>query len=359
MKRLTIKDVAKHASVSIATVSRVINNSGKTSVETREKVLYAIEALGYRPNALARGLVSHKSNSIGVLVPDVSNYFFAEVFRGMEDAVHERNGNVFICSTDVNESRMLRYLDFLQEKQVEGIIFTSEPVSEITNDHFKKAGVPVVLLATEAREFQLPAIKINEFNACHDAVTYLIEKGHRHIGMIHGPESDPNAGFPRLEGYKKAMKQHGLQTDQTWLEEGDYRFDSGRRAMHRLLKRHPEISAVFTASDEMACGAMVEAQRMGKVLPRDLSVMGFDNVKLSAMYYPSLTTVAQPLYEMGKQAVNLLYQLIQTEGKARTALKQTTYLPHQIIERESVTPPGQEGTAKRKRSNDLNLDVRL
>jgi LacI family transcriptional regulator len=343
MKRLTIKDVAKHANVSIATVSRVINNHGTTSVEAREKVLCAIEALGYRPNALARGLVSHKSNSIGVLVPDVSNYFFAEVFRGMEDAVHERNGNVFICSTDIDEQRMLRYLDFLQEKQVEGIIFTSEPVSETTNDHFNKAGVPVVLLATEAREFQLPSIKINELDACYDAANYLIDKGHCHIGMIHGPESDPNAGLPRLEGYKKAMKQHGLHTDETWLEEGDYRFESGRRAMRTLLNRHPEMTAVFSASDEMACGAMVEAQRMGKVLPRDLSVMGFDNVKLSGMYYPSLTTVAQPLYEMGKKAVDLLYQLIQTEGKAWAALRKTTYLPHKIIERESVTPPGQDG----------------
>lgn len=342
MKRLTIKDVAKHANVSIATVSRVINNHGTTSVEARNKVLEAIDALGFRPNALARGLVSHKSNSIGVLVPDVSNYFFAEVFRGMEDAVHERNGNVFICSTDVNESRMIRYLDFLQEKQVEGIIFTSEAVTENYNDRFKAAGVPVVLLATEANEFQLPAIKINEFKACLDAVTYLIEKGHRHIGMIHGPESDPNAGLPRLEGYKAAMKQHGLYTDQTWLEEGDYRFESGRLAVRELFARHPEMTAVFSASDEMACGAMVEAQRMGKVLPEDLSVMGVDNVKLSAMYYPSLTTVAQPLYEMGKQAVDLLYQFIESEsegkGRGEAALKKATYLPHQIIERESVMP---------------------
>lgn len=341
MKRLTIKDVAKHANVSIATVSRVINNHGTTSVEARKKVLEAIEALGYRPNALARGLVSQKSNSIGVLVPDVSNYFFAEVFRGLEDAIHERNGNVFICSTDVDESRMLRYLDFLQEKQVEGIIFTSEAVSEKYNERFKLAGVPVVLLATEADEFQLPAIKVNEFKASLDAVEYLIKKGHRQIGMIHGPESDPNAGLPRLKGYKAAMKLYDLKTDASWLEEGDYRFESGRRAMRRLLERHPEMTALFCASDEMACGAMVESQRMGKVLPQELSVMGFDNVKLSAMYYPALTTVAQPLYEMGKQAVYLLYQLIEAEGKGLAALKKTTYLPHQIIERESVTPPGQ------------------
>lgn len=335
MKRLTIKDVAKHANVSIATVSRVLNNHHWISVEVREKVLNAINELGYRPNALARGLVSHKSNTIGVLIPDVSNYFFAEVFRGIEDAIHERKSNVFICNTDNNEQRMLRYLDFLQEKQVEGFIFTSEPISKSYFDRFLKVGVPLALLSTESSEFHLPAVKVNEFMASKDAVNYLIDKGHKRIGMIHYPLSNPNAGLPRFLGYKTAMEDHGLLTDLSWIAEG-LGFESGRRAMKQLLSIHPEITAVFAASDEMAIGAMVEAQKQGLILPGDLSVIGFDNVKLSTMHYPALTTVAQPLYEMGRQTVDLLFKLIQTDEKGREELNKTIYLPHYIVERESV-----------------------
>ncbi|HET7581022.1 MAG TPA: substrate-binding domain-containing protein [Bacillales bacterium] len=337
-KKLTIKDVAKHADVSIATVSRVINNRQWASKEARKKVMHAIEELGYTPNALARGLVSHKSNTVGILMPDVSNYFFAEVFRGMEDAVHERGSNVLVCNTDMKKERMLKYLTFLQEKQADGIIFASERVTEDYHEIFQQSGIPVVLLATEApSSYGLPTVKVNDYQASKDAVHYLVKKGHRQIAMISGPMDDLVAGFPRFQGYQAALMENGIPFNEELVTYGDFRFDSGREAAKQLLENHPEITAVFCGSDEMACGAIVQALKMGFRVPEEFSVMGYDNVKMARMIHPSLTTLAQPLYDMGQKAANLLFQFIQCPDDKKQDLCKTFYMDHQIVERESVS----------------------
>lgn len=337
---VTIKDVARYADVSIATVSRVVNNSPLASKEAKEKVLRAIDDLGYEPNALARGLVSRKSNTIGVLIPDVSNFFFAEVFRGMEDAIHQNNSNVFICNTDTNKERMLRYIKFLREKQVEGVIFTSEEVTEEYYEALKSLKVPVVLVATEAVEYQLPAVKINDKEAVKDAINYLIHKGHKEIGIISGPLKDKIAGLPRLEGYKAALKENDISFNSEYVEFGDYRFNSGRNAIRNLLNRNPDITAVFVSSDEMAMGAIVEATKMGYKLPEQLSVVGFDNVRISEMTNPALTTVDQSLYKMGQKGVEILFGMIEKQDEQGDnnidSSADILYIPHKIIERESV-----------------------
>jgi len=334
---ITIKDVARYANVSIATVSRVVNDSPLASAEAKENVMKAIKELGYEPNALARGLVSKKSNAIGVLIPDVSNFFFAEVFRGMEDAVHQNNSNVFICNTDTNKERMLRYIKFLREKQVEGVIFTSE---EVTSEYFealKSLNVPVVLVATEAKEFKLPAVKVDDAKAVEEAINYLIGKGHREIGMISGPLDDKIAGLPRYEGYKMALEGNSLSFNIDYVEFGDFRFNSGRTAISKLLKRKPNITAIFVSSDEMAMGSIVEASKMGYKLPEELSIIGFDNVRISEMTNPSLTTVDQSLYSMGQKGVELLFKMIENKGDFNGSYEGTTlFIPHKIIERDSV-----------------------
>lgn len=330
---ITIKDVAKYSNVSIATVSRVINGSPLASVDAKEKVMKAIKELGYEPNALARGLVSKKSNTIGILIPDVSNFFFAEVFRGMEDAVHEHNSNVFICNTDTDKERMLRYIKFLREKQVEGVIFTSEGVTEEYYEALKSLNVPVVLVATEANEYKLPAVKVNDKLAVKDAINYLIQQGHTQIGMISGPLDDVIAGLPRYEGYKEALVENGIEFNENYVEFGDFRFKSGREALRNLLSKNISITAIFVSSDEMATGAVVEATKMGYKLPEQLSIIGFDNVRISKMSNPALTTVDQSLYKMGKKGVEMLFDMIEND----VDYHETFYIAHQIIERESVT----------------------
>lgn len=339
MKRATIKDVAKYANVSIATVSRAINNSPLASEEAKARVFQAIEELGYEPNGLARGLVSRKSNAIGILIPDVSHVFFAEILRGMEDAAHDRNCNLFICNTVNNKERMLRSLKFLREKQVDGVIFTSEEVLKEYYEAFLGLDAPVVLVATEAPTYQLPALKVDDHQAIRDAVNYLIRQGHREIGMICGPLRDKISGVTRYQGFIDSLAEHGIAFKKQNVVFGDYRFHSGRKAIRELLESAPEITAVLTSSDEMAIGAIVEASKMGIQLPDQLSIIGFDNVKLAEMSNPSLTTVAQPLYQMGVQAVELLFTFMEqsrTPGELIWKGK-TQYVPHQIIVRESVS----------------------
>ncbi|MBO8163431.1 MAG: LacI family DNA-binding transcriptional regulator [Brevibacillus sp.] len=344
MKNLTIKDVAKRANVSIATVSRVINNKPWASEEAKQRVWRAIKELGYEPNALARGLVSGRSNTIGVLIPDVSNLFFAEVFRGMEDAVHERNSNVFICNTDSNRTRMLKYIKLLKEKQIEGVIFTSEEVTEEYLAALKQLHVPVVLVATASAACSLPTVKVDDYQAVYDAVIYLVERGHREIGMISGPLGDAIAGRPRFDGFRAALADCGLRCTEENVAFGDYRFHSGRSALRELWQRNRQLTAVIASSDEMALGAMVEASKMGISVPEQLSVMGFDNVRLAEMSNPALTTVAQPLYEMGYRGAELLFELIhqkESEGKSGWS-GPLIRMPHRIVERESVQRRTQE-----------------
>ncbi len=334
----TIKDVAKYAKVSIATVSRVINNSPLASEDSKRKVLKAIEDLGYQPNALARGLVSQKSNSVGILIPDVSNLVFAKVFRGMEDAVHQHDSNVFICNTDANKDRMLRYIKFLREKRVEGVIFTSEEVTEEYFEALKSLKVPVVLVATEAPKYKLPAVKVNDYQAVKDAINYLIKHGHKEIGMISGPLQDKIAGEPRYQGYKDALAENGISFYAENVTYGDYRFQSGRKGFKELISRNDAITAIFASSDEMAIGAIVEANKMGYKVPERLSVIGYDNVRLSEMSNPALTTIDQSLYNMGYKGAELLFDLIEKNQKQSIDMYtgETIYILHEIVERESV-----------------------
>lgn len=338
MKKATIKDVARHANVSIATVSRAINNSPFVSEDAKKRVLQAIEDLKYEPNALARGLVRRKSNTIGVIIPDVSNVVFAEILRGMEDAGHERNINLFIANTVKSQERMLRSLKFLREKQVEGVIFASEEILPEYLKAFHSLSAPVVLVATEAPHYQLPALKVNDYRASEDAVDYLVQYGHKEIGMISGPLDDKIAGVTRYQGYQYALVKHGIVFREANVAFGDYRFHSGRQAFRDLWERNPSLTAVLASSDEMAVGAIVEASKMGIKVPDQLSVIGYDNVKLAEMSNPALTTVGQPLYEMGYKSVDMLFELIEQSQLEKKIIRtgETIYVPHAIIERESV-----------------------
>lgn len=327
----TIHDVARKAGVSISTVSRVLNNSELVVPEKRKRVLDAIEELNYQPNGLARGLIHKRTQTIGALIPDVSNFFFAEVFRGMEDVAHTRGWNVIICNTDGDPKRMLNYIDVLREKRVDGIVFTSEPVSKEYYDAMLRLSVPVVLAATQS-DFGIPAVKVHDEKASYDAVRFLIDQGHCHIRMIAGTQDDPIAGKPRVRGFYSALEEAGLPVDESFIYYGNYRLDSGKQGAAHLLRAHPETTALFAASDEMALGVYGYAYEQGLRIPDDLSVMGFDNVRIAQMATPALTTAAQPLYEIGAESVNMLIDAI--NGKALD--KEPKYLAHTVKIRGSV-----------------------
>jgi LacI family transcriptional regulator len=329
----TIREVAERSGVSISTVSRVMNAPETVSPEKRKVVEQAIKELGYTPNALARGLISKQTDTVGVLMPDIANPYAAEVLRGMEDAGHALGIHLILCNTDASSERTIRNLNVLSQKRVDGVIFMSKAITEEFFQIFRKMNIPVVLAATESLVYDLPSIKINDEQAAYDAVSYLVERGHTELGMISGPIGDTIAGLPRFKGFKRACRELlGREEINSRVEFSSFHFQSGYEAMGRLFDRYPDLTAVFCASDEIALGALSLLHDLGVPVPDQVSIMGFDNTKISRMSIPKLTTVAQPMYDIGRVAMQILDQL-----RAEQPLEQLrTYLPHEIVGRESV-----------------------
>ncbi|MCF6334223.1 MAG: substrate-binding domain-containing protein [Spirochaetales bacterium] len=326
--RPTINDVAKKAGVSIATVSRIINKQSGYTAETRQKVVNIIQEMGYKPNAIARGLVKKRTNTIGVLLPSLSSRLASALLRGIENSAHQSGYSVIICDTESDGKRTIEYLDVLSEKQIDGIIITSEWLKDVYEETIIEMKIPVVLVLTAPSHLQIPYIKVDDYQASYEATKYLIGRGHREIGMISGSRNDKLAGIPRIEGYKQALADNGLTISEDRITYGDFAYKSGIKCMEELFQRSLDISAVFAASDEMAIGALSWAYKKGIKVPDELSVIGYDDTQDAEMAIPPLTTVHQPIYEMGQRAVEMLFS-----GK-ETA--ESVIMPHHVVERDSV-----------------------
>ncbi|MFZ5351985.1 MAG: LacI family DNA-binding transcriptional regulator [Bacillota bacterium] len=327
----TIKEVAKQANVSVATVSRVLNDLGGYSEDTKERVLKVIEQMGYQPNTIARGLVTKNTKTIGVLLPNVKTIFYGEIIDGIEDTAHMNNYSVVVCNTGIDGNRTLEYLKVLTGRQVDGIIITS---LTITNDYYKALAaikVPIILVSTESYRLQVPYVKVDDKQAAYSAAQYLIEMGHTDIAMISGTPDDPVAGEPRINGYLQALQDYGIPINKKLIKHGNFSYQSGITCMEELLSEKNTFSAVFAASDNMAVGALSVAYKKGIKVPDELSVIGYDNTPVAEMAIPPLTVVAQPLYNMGKTAMEKLLSMIKTQKRAESII-----LPHKIVERNTV-----------------------
>lgn len=330
--KITIKDVAKKANVSVATVSRVMNNQGGYSEKTKQRVLAVIKELGYHPNAIARGLVGKRTKTIGLLVPDLTSTLPIELLKGAEKAAHKMGHSVILCNTELEGRKTLDYLQLLNEKQIDGIIYASHELKEDYYQYIKGMNVPLVLLATESNRFPVPFVKVNDRLAVYSAISYLIEKGHRKVAIVSGGERDEIAGVPRIVGYKAAMKDHGLTVNDNWIVKTEgFFFEDGKKGFLQLMNQSPDITAVFAGSDDMAVGILSAAYDLGLKVPEDVSVMGYDNLKIAEMVVPTLTTVAQPFEKMGEKAVEMILEMIDTGETV-----ESIYFPHKIIERTSV-----------------------
>ncbi|WP_035451944.1 LacI family DNA-binding transcriptional regulator [Alicyclobacillus herbarius] len=334
--KVTIRTVAKHAGVSPATVSRVLNDPDKVGVETRRKVQRAMEELDFRPNAIARGLSVQHMNTIGLLVPGIHGLFFNELYQGIEEAAWAHGMKVLLFDAQLDEHRALDGFTFLKQHQVAGIIFTSGSITDDYQAMIDRLGIPVVLALTHSRIRPLAAFRTDDVKAAFDATAYLITRGHRRIAMVAGPPDNDVAGATRIEGYRQALAHYGLEYHPELLDYGDFHFHEGYRAMNRIVARvgRDAFSAVFAASDEMALGAIRCLAEHGLRVPDEVSVMGFDNLHVAEMMTPGLTTVAQPFHEIGRQAVECLLHAIATGSKE--AYGGIHLLPHQIIERGTV-----------------------
>ncbi|MDZ5712502.1 catabolite control protein A [Jeotgalibacillus haloalkalitolerans] len=329
---ITIYDVAREANVSMATVSRVVNGNPNVKPATRKKVLEVIERLGYRPNAVARGLASKKTTTVGVIIPDISNIFFAELARGIEDIATMYKYNIILSNSDQNEEKELHLLNTMLGKQVDGIVFMGGRITEEHVAEFQRSPVPIVIAGSVEETNQTPSVNIDYYQASVDAVTSLIEKGHKDVAFVSGPFHDTINRSMKLEGYKAALENNGLTYSEDFVFEGDYTYDSGLDAWAKLRELDHKPTAIFVGNDEMALGVVHGAQDEGLNIPEDVEVMSFDNTKLALMVRPQLTSVVQPLYDIGAVAMRLLTKLMNKESID----DQTVVLPHRIEERQST-----------------------
>jgi LacI family transcriptional regulator len=331
MNTITIYDVAREANVSMATVSRVVNGNPNVKPTTRKKVLEVIERLGYRPNAVARGLASKKTTTVGVIIPDISSIFFAELARGIEDIATMYKYNIILSNSDQNLDKELHLLNTMLGKQVDGIVFMGANITEAHVSEFKKSPVPIVLAGSIEETNQTPTVNIDYEAAAYDATKSFIENGHNHIAFVVGPDSEP-INVKKVSGYKRALQENNIEFQEGYLVEGDYSYDSGIEAFDRLIECANKPTAIMVGADEMALGIVHAAQDKGYSVPDEFEVVSFDNTRLTLMVRPQITTIVQPLYDIGAVAMRLLTKLMDKEEVQDT----TVVLPHRIEHRQST-----------------------
>ncbi|WP_163655729.1 catabolite control protein A [Listeria sp. PSOL-1] len=322
---VTIYDVAREASVSMATVSRVVNGNPNVKPITRKKVLDVIKQLGYRPNAVARGLASKRTTTVGVIIPDISNVFYAELARGIEDIATMYKYNIILSSSDENEDKELQVLNTLLGKQVDGIIYMGERVTEQLQEEFERSPAPVVLAGAVDLAQKVASVNIDYQAATKTAVKHFIKNGHKEIAFVSGALNEPINGKLRLAGYKEALKEAGIEYNEQYVvEAGSYHYDAGIEVWDKLNRLEVRPSAVIATNDELAIGILNAVLDAGIQVPKDFEVMTSNNTKLTLMARPQLSTIVQPLYDIGAVAMRLLTKLMTNEDVE----EKTVILPH-------------------------------
>ncbi|MCM3215050.1 catabolite control protein A [Niallia taxi] len=329
---ITIYDVAREASVSMATVSRVVNGNPNVKPATRKKVLEVIDRLGYRPNAVARGLASKKTTTVGVVIPDISSTFYAELARGIEDIATMYKYNIILSNSDQNKDKELHLLNTMLGKQVDGIVFMGGNITEEHVQEFEKSPVPIVLAASVESSKKISSVNIDYAQATYDAVKSFVEKGHKVIALVLGSLEEPINSDHKLEGYKRALADSGITFKEELVIEGDYTYESGMESFDKLMELDEKPTAIFVGSDEMAIGVIHSAEDKGFKVPEDFEIISSDNTKLTLMVRPQLTTIVQPLYDIGAVAMRLLTKYMNKE----TVEDGIVVLPHRIEARQST-----------------------
>lgn len=331
----TIRDVARLAGVSTATVSRAINAPENVSPQTRERVAKAMQACRYHYNALARGFVTKQSSTLGLIVPSITNPIFAESIRGVQDYAHREGYQVLLGDTDYEYAKEARLCGVLRERQVEGLIITTtrlngKALQDLLEDRF-----PFVLLYSTIRRGPFSSVGVDNFRGGYTATAHLIHLGHRRIAMLAGGFSFSDKSLHRWHGYKKCLRDHGLRYDPALVIQTRYTLESGREAIKTILSRERTPTAVFCSNDFMAIGAMQGAREAGVALPGGLSIVGFDDMAIAAFISPSLTTIRQPAHEMGRRGTEILLDRIRKGGGKPVH----EILDTGIVARESTAAP--------------------
>lgn len=339
--RTTLKDVARACGVDVATASRALSNSYGVHKATRQKILAAAAQLNYRRNGVAKGLVTGRSQTIALILSDIRNPFFAEVARGAEDAAQRANYELILCNSDLDPEKQMRYIHSLLEKRVEGILMNSVgDLSEIERDELHQSGVPFVLLnRPPVRSRGFSTVLADNYEGGYLAGSYLVRLGHQSIVQLTGSRHHGNLA-ERGRGFAKALQEAGAKISSLTLR-GQHNTEGAYQMMKSLLGERRDFTAVFTANDAMAFGAIRAIFEVGLKVPDDISVIGFDNVELAGITRPPLTTVHQPKYEMGWAAVDVL---LSHAGCSANWTPEHRVLEVKLVERESCRAiPGSDG----------------
>lgn len=306
----TMKDVAERAGVSTATVSRALMNPEKVSAATRQKVEQAVIDVGYSPHALARNAKRSESRTILVIVPDICDPFFSEIIRGVEVTAAAEGYLVLIGDCAHQNQQEKSFLNLMLTRQIDGMVLLGSQLPFEAGVEEQRNLPPMVMANEFAPELELPTVHIDNLTAAFEAVSHLHQLGHRHIACIAGPEEMPLCHY-RLQGYIQALRRNGLAVDADYIVRGDFTFEAGSAAFKKLMALPQPPDALFCHSDIMALGAMSQAKSMGLRVPQDISLVGFDDIELSRYSDPSLTTVAQPRFNIGREAMLLLLEQLQ------------------------------------------------
>jgi LacI family transcriptional regulator len=326
----TTKDVALRAGVSVSTVSHVLNATRFVAPERRERVLLAMRDLGYEPNAVARSLRVNRSRAIGLIISDIGNPFFTAVVRGVEDAAQAAGYIVILCNSDEDPDKEETYLRQLRSNRVDGLILAPAGVAHAYLRALVRQASPVVFIDREVPTLEVSAVVLANEPAAYAAVGHLIELGHRRIGMIIGrPEVSTTA--QRRAGYERALLGARVEIDPRLVQEGGSKVEPGREAADRLLDLAERPTAIFSANNQMTIGALAAFEERGVRVPDDMAVVSFDDFAWAGFFRPPLTTVAQPTYELGRRAIEVLLRRIE-DGSAPP---ERIELPGTLVVRDS------------------------
>ncbi|MBF7097039.1 LacI family DNA-binding transcriptional regulator [Alkalibacter mobilis] len=327
-----IKDVAREANVSVATVSRVLNNIPLVNDETKKRVLDAIEKTGYKPNAIARSLKMRKTNTFGIMIPDISRPYYTQVVRGVEDVCNIYDYNIILCNTDSDPGKEEKYFDVFIEKQCDGILYIGKGLNQALVNKIQSTRVPVVLGAVNDIMGRYYSVAINNEQASYDITRHLIENGHKSIAFFTDDDETSFVAQERKKGFLKALKKFGLKENPIYELKGKYSIKGGYDLMEELLTNTELPTAVVALNDEMALGAIRKLEDVGMNVPEDMSVVGFNNFQLSEWLKPGITTVAQPMYDIGAICARILIKIINNSKID----EKNVIVPHELIIRESV-----------------------
>lgn len=334
MAKIGIKDIAAKAGVSIATVSHALRNPGRVSAATRSKVLAAAKEVGYTPNNLAVSLRTARSGNIVAIIPDVADSYNSGLIKSIEKIAHRRGYSVLLGDTQGSEQREREFAAMTRSRQADGIILMSHRLPFDLGKGMSVADLPPIVNGSEFTGHEgIPTVSIDNVQAAIDATRHLIDFGHRDIAVITGDMNSTSAR-DRLTGFRRAMQEAGLPLNESLVAYGDYSVQSGELATERLLLQRVRPTAIFCFSDEIALGCMYTLRQHGFCVPDDVSVIGVDNIPFAKYFAPPLTTVAQPVDEIGSTCANLLIDML--EGRKSEQWRHI--VPHKLIVRESTAP---------------------